>query len=171
AIGDVTGGLMLAHIAYHEADVAVANALASIGDFPVKETRTDYNVVPATIFTTPNIGSIGMRRKAAKDRGINVLMGQFPYKSLGKAKCMGKTEGFLMTLAEKKDLRIIGASCIGAEAPELIAEIALAIQNNLTIHDVIKTIHSHPTISEMVLEACEATIGKAIHKKGKPDHR
>jgi len=168
AIGDVTGGLMLAHIAYHEADVAVANALASIGSFPVKETKTDYNVVPATIFTSPNIGSVGIRRKAAKDRGIDVLMGQFPYKSLGKAKCMGEDTGFLVTLAEKETLKIIGASCIGIEASELIAELALAIKHGLTVHDIAETIHSHPTISEMVLEGSEAVIGKAIHKKGRP---
>jgi len=168
AIGDVTGGLMLAHIAYHEADVAVANALASIGSFPVKETKTEYNVVPATIFTSPNIGSVGMRRKAAKDRGINVLMGQFAYSSLGKAKCMGEEEGFIMTLAEKETLKIIGASCIGIEASELIAELALAIKHGLTVHDIAETIHSHPTISEMVLEGSEAVIGKAIHKKGRP---
>ncbi|MFX1457549.1 MAG: dihydrolipoyl dehydrogenase family protein, partial [Promethearchaeota archaeon] len=86
AIGDVTGGLMLAHVAYHEADVAVANALSSIGEFPIQEAKTDYTVVPVTIFTSPNIGSVGLRRKSAKDRGIDVLMGQFPYQSLGKAK-------------------------------------------------------------------------------------
>ncbi|MHA2326367.1 MAG: dihydrolipoyl dehydrogenase [Promethearchaeota archaeon] len=171
AIGDVTGGLMLAHVAYHEADVAVANALNDIGGFPVKETKTDYRVVPATIFTSPNIGSVGMRRKVAKDRGIDVLMGQFPYRSLGKAKCMGEEEGFLMTLAEKETLRIIGASCIGAEASELIAELALAMKYGLTISDVSETIHSHPTISEMVLEGSEAVIGKAIHKKGRPLHQ
>ncbi len=168
AIGDVTGGLMLAHVAYHEADVAVANALASIGGFPVKETNTDYNVIPATIFTSPNIGSVGMRRKAAKDRGIDLLMGQFPYSSLGKAKCMGEEEGFIMTLAEKETFRIIGASCIGIEASELIAELALAIKHGLTVYDIAKTIHSHPTISEMVLESSEAVVGKAIHKKGRP---
>ena len=170
AIGDVTGGLMLAHIAYHEADVAVANALASIGRFPVKETKTDYNVVPATIFTSPNIGSVGIRRKAAKDRGIDILMGQFPYKSLGKAKCMGEERGFLVTIAEKETLKIIGASCIGIEASELIAELALAIKHGLTVRDIADTIHSHPTISEMVLEGSEAVIGKAIHKKGRPIH-
>jgi dihydrolipoamide dehydrogenase len=168
AIGDVTGGLMLAHVAYHEADVAVANALANIGGFPVKETKTDYNVVPATIFTSPNIGSVGIRRKAAKDRGINVLMGQFPYKSLGKAKCMGEEEGFIMTLAEKDTFKIIGASCIGIEASELIAELTLAIKHGLTVQDIVETIHSHPTISEMVLEGSEAVVGKAIHKKGRP---
>jgi dihydrolipoamide dehydrogenase len=168
AIGDVTGGLMLAHVAYHEADVAVANALASIEGFPVKETNTDYNVIPATIFTSPNIGSVGMRRKAAKDRGIDVLLGQFPYSSLGKAKCMGEEEGFIMTLAEKGTSKIIGASCIGIEASELIAELALAIKHGLTVHDISETIHSHPTISEMVLESSEAVVGKAIHKKGRP---
>ncbi|MFX1377157.1 MAG: dihydrolipoyl dehydrogenase [Promethearchaeota archaeon] len=168
AVGDVTGGLMLAHVAYHEADVAVANALASIGDFPIKETSTDYRVIPTTIFTSPNIGSVGIRRKAAKDRGMDVLIGQFPYNSLGKAKCMGEEQGFLMTIAEKDTSKIIGASCIGIEASELIAELALAIKHGLTIYDIVETIHSHPTISEMVLEGCEAAIGKAIHKKGRP---
>ncbi|MFX1571182.1 MAG: dihydrolipoyl dehydrogenase [Promethearchaeota archaeon] len=170
AIGDVTGGLMLAHVASYEGDIAVVNALASIGGFPVIEMKPDYTVVPATIFTSPNIGSVGYRRKVAKDMGMDVLMGQFPYQSLGKAKCMGEELGFLMVLCEKETHKIIGASCIGAEAPELISEIALAMQNGLTIHDVADTIHSHPTISEMVLEACEATVGKAIHKKGRPIH-
>ena len=162
---------MLAHVAYHEADVAVANALSSIGGFPVKETKTDYEVVPATIFTSPNIGSVGIRRKAAKDRGLDVLLGQFAYSSLGKAKCMGESAGFLVVLCEKNTYKIIGASCIGIEASEVIAELALAMKNGLTIHDVSKTIHSHPTISEMVLEGCEAVVGKAIHKKGRPLHQ
>ena len=170
AIGDVTGGLMLAHVASYEGDIAVANALASIGGFPVNEMKPDYIVVPATIFTSPNIGSVGYRRKVAKDLGINVLMGQFPYQSLGKAKCMGEEEGFIMVLADKDTHKIIGASCIGAEAPELISEIALAMQHGLTIHDIAETIHSHPTISEMVLEGSEAVVGKAIHKKGRPIH-
>lgn len=171
AIGDVTGGLMLAHVAYHEADVAVANALASLGNFPVKEKNTDYKVIPATIFTTPNIGSVGTRRRVAKDHGIDVLMGLFPYSSLGKAKCMSEEEGFLMTIAEKETFKLIGASCIGVEASELISELALAIKHGLTIYDIVETIHSHPTISEMVLEASEAAIGKSIHKKGRPIHQ
>ena len=170
AIGDVTGGIMLAHVASYEGDVAVANALTSIGGFPVTQMKVDYSIVPATIFTSPNIGSVGLRRKMAKDHGIDVLMGQFPYQSLGKAKCMGEEVGFLMVLADKNTHRIVGASCIGAEAPELISEIALAMQHGLTVHDVGETIHSHPTISEMVLEACEAVVGKAIHKKGRPIH-
>jgi dihydrolipoamide dehydrogenase len=169
-IGDVTGGIMLAHVASYEGDVAVANALSGIGGFPVKPRKTDYKIVPATIFTSPNIGSVGLRRKVAKEQGIDVLMGQFPYQSLGKAKCMGEEEGFIMILGDKQTHKIVGASCIGAEAPELIAEIALAMQHGLTVHEVAETIHSHPTISELVLEGCEAVVGKAIHKKGRPIH-
>jgi dihydrolipoamide dehydrogenase len=168
AVGDVIGGIMLAHVASHEGDVAVANALASLGEFKVKERSPDYNVVPATIFTNPNIGSVGIRRNQAKDQGFDVLMGRFSYESLGKAKCMGEEEGFIMILADKNSYKILGASCIGAEAPELIAEIALAMQHGLTIHDVAETIHSHPTISEMVLEGMEDVVGMAIHKKGRP---
>ncbi|MFX0038115.1 MAG: dihydrolipoyl dehydrogenase [Promethearchaeota archaeon] len=170
AIGDVTGGIMLAHVASYEGDVAVANALASIGGFPIEEMKTDYKVVPATIFTSPNIGSVGYRRNIAKNLGYDVLMGQFPYQSLGKAKCMGEEEGFIMVLADKATYKILGASCIGTEAPELIAEIALAMQHGLTIHDIAETIHSHPTISEMVLEGVESVVGKSIHKKGRPIH-
>ncbi len=172
AIGDVSvsGAPMLAHVASHMGDVAVTNALASIGGFPVKERTTNYDVVPATIFTSPNIGSVGLRRNAAKDKGIDVLMGQFPYQSLGKAKCMGEEEGFIMILADKNTYKIVGASCIGAEAPELISEVSLAMQHGLTVHDVGETIHSHPTISEMVLEGAEAVVGMAVHKKGRPIH-
>jgi dihydrolipoamide dehydrogenase len=170
AIGDVTGGIMLAHVAYHEADIAVANSLASIGGFPVEKMKPDYTIVPATIFTSPNIGSVGFRRKVAKNMGFDVLMGQFPYQSLSKAKCMGEEEGFIMVLADKKTHKILGASCIGTEASELISEIALAMKHGLTIHEVTETIHSHPTISELVMEGCEAVVGKSIHKKGRPIH-
>ena len=170
AIGDValSGAPMLAHVASYMGDVAVANALSSIGGFPVKERTTDYHVVPATIFTSPNIGSVGLRRNHAKDLGIDIAMGRFAYESLGKAKCSGHEEGFIMILADKSTHKIVGASCIGAEAPELIAEIAVAMRHGLTVHDIAETIHSHPTISEMVLEGVEDVFGFAIHKKGRP---
>ncbi len=170
AIGDVTGGIMLAHVARHEGNVAVANALASLDEFKVREKTTDYRVIPATIFTSPNIGSVGLRRKNAKDSGHDLIIGRFPYASLGKAKCMGEEDGFILIIADKKTNKILGASCVGAEAPELISEISLAMQRGLTVHDVVATIHSHPTISEMVLEGMEDVYGMAIHKKGRPIH-
>ncbi|TFF94066.1 MAG: dihydrolipoyl dehydrogenase [Promethearchaeota archaeon] len=166
AIGDVTGGIMLAHVASYEGDVAVANALFSLG-FKLKPEKASYRVVPATIFASPTIGSVGLRRKEAKALGIQVILGMFPYNSLGKAKCMGE-EGLLMILADKHTLQILGASCIGEGSPELIAEVALAMKNGLTIEDITHTIHSHPTMSEMVLEAAEAVVGQAVHKKGRP---
>ncbi|MEJ2249947.1 MAG: FAD-dependent oxidoreductase [Candidatus Lokiarchaeota archaeon] len=168
AIGDVTGGVMLAHVASYEGDIAVANALESIGGFPVEKAKTDYSVIPATIFTNPNIGSVGMRRKQAMEQGIDVAMGRFPFAALGKAKCMGEEEGFIFILANKETGEIVGASCIGAEAPELISEIALAMHHDLTVHDIGEVIHSHPTISEMVLEGAEDVYGMAIHKRGRP---
>jgi len=170
AIGDVTGGLMLAHVASYEANIAVSNALESIGGFPVKKMETDYKVVPAAIFTSPNISSVGFRRKSAKALGKDIIAGQFSYQSLGKAKCSGDESGFLQILCDKLSYEIIGASCIGAESPELIAEISLAMQNGLSIHDISSTIHTHPSFSEMVFEASEAVLGKAIHKKGRPIH-
>jgi len=167
AIGDVTGGVMLAHVASYEGDIAVLNALSNLGKFNTRPRRTNYRVIPSTIFTNPNIGSVGLKRKQAKELGIDVLVGQFPYSSLGKAKCMGE-EGLLMILADKHTLQIIGASCIGEDTSELIAEITLAMQHGLTIEDITHTVHSHPTLSEMVLEAAEAVVGRAIHKKGRP---
>ncbi len=169
AIGDVTGGVMLAHVASYEGDVAVANALHNIGGFHTEPRTTDYSVVPATIFTNPNIGSVGMRRSDAKDKGINVAMGRFPYESLGKAKCMGEEEGFIMILADKDTGEIVGASCIGAEAPELISEISVAMKYGLTVAELSEVIHSHPTISEMVLECAEDVFGMAIHRRGRPN--
>ncbi|MFX0097937.1 MAG: dihydrolipoyl dehydrogenase [Candidatus Hodarchaeota archaeon] len=170
AIGDVTGGLMLAHVASHEGDVAVSNALAGIGGFDIQPETTNYAVVPYTIFTSPNIGSVGLTQKVAKiNHKINV--GRFFYGGLGKAMCMGEEEGFMMIIADAETDQILGATCIGAEAPELIAEIAVAMKNNLTSHQVASTIHSHPTISEMVKEASEDIYGMAIHKVGRPKKR
>ncbi|NVM52891.1 MAG: dihydrolipoyl dehydrogenase [Candidatus Helarchaeota archaeon] len=164
AIGDVTGGLMLAHVASYEGDVAICNSLASLEGFDIESARAVYDVVPATIFTNPEIGSVGLREKNARVLGYKVFIGRFAYQALGKAKCQGEEEGFMMVIADQETDEILGASCIGAEAPELISEIALAINNNLTVHDITHTIHSHPTMSEMVLETCEDVHGLSIHK-------
>ncbi|MHA1145257.1 MAG: dihydrolipoyl dehydrogenase [Candidatus Helarchaeota archaeon] len=166
AIGDVTGGIMLAHVASYEGDVAVENALSSIGGFDTHPRETDYSIVPATIFTSPEIGSVGLREKVAKERG-KVFVGRFAYASLGKAKCMGEEKGFLMVIGDVETDKILGASCIGHEAPELIAEIAAAMAAGMTCTQLGHVIHSHPTISEMVLEAVEDVHGMAIHKAGR----
>ncbi|NMC07423.1 MAG: dihydrolipoyl dehydrogenase [Candidatus Lokiarchaeota archaeon] len=167
AIGDVTGVFMLAHVASHQGDIAVANALASIGGFNVKPRFANYNIIPYTIFTSPNIGSVGLREKAAKDKRGAINVGRFFYASLGKAKCMGEEDGFMMVIADASTDEILGATCIGAEAPELISEITVAMHHEITAHELGEVVHSHPTISEMVLETVEDVHGMAIHKVGR----
>ena len=164
AIGDVTGGLLLAHVATYEGDIAVFNALSSIGGFDTFPIETDYFVVPYAIFTSYEIASVGFKSKFLEEREVKSRTGRFGYASLGKAKCMGEKEGFLMIMVDDETDEILGASCIGVAAPELIAEIALAMNNGLKIHEITDTIHSHPTLSEMVLEAAEDVDGLSIHR-------
>jgi len=164
AIGDVTGGLMLAHVASYEADIAVFNALSSIGGFDTFPVKTDYKVVPSSIFTAYEIASVGFKSKSLKVQDVQIRTGRFGYAGLGKAKCMGEEEGFLMMNVNEKTDEILGASCIGVAAPELISEISLAMKNGLTVQEITDTIHSHPTLSEMVLEAAEDVYGLSIHR-------
>ncbi len=168
AIGDCTGILMLAHFASYQGDIAVANILSSIGGFEgVHPQKADFNTVPATTFTHPNIGSVGLRHKEAKEKYEKVLVGRFSYASSGKAKCMAEENGFMMVIADAKTDKIVGASCIGEAAPELISEISVAMRLGLTTHQLASVIHSHPTLSEIALEAVEDCHGMAIHKAGK----
>ena len=168
AIGDCTGILMLAHFASYQGDIAVANALSSIGGFEgVYPQKADFTTVPATTFTHPNIGSVGLRQKEAKEKYGDILVGRFSYASSGKAKCMAEEEGFMMVIADARTDKIVGASCIGEAAPELISEISVAMRLGLTTHQLASVIHSHPTLSEIALEAVEDCHGMAIHKAGK----
>jgi dihydrolipoamide dehydrogenase len=164
AVGDVTSPIMLAHVAYYGANVAVANALSAIGGFDTEPKECDLSIVPYTIFTSPNIGSVGLREDKAKEKAAKVYTGRFFYGSLGKAKAMGEEKGFMQVTADASNGLILGATCIGAEAPELISEVALAMQNKISAEGIAETIHSHPTISEMVLESVEDVYGMAIHK-------
>ena len=166
AVGDVVNNLMLAQLAFYEGDIAVTNALTSIGNGKVKARSAEYFVIPYTIYTNPTIASVGMREKEAK-KLYNVGIGRFFFKNLGIAKCMGDEEGFMMIVVNLDNDKILGASCIGSSATELISEVAVAIQHDITAKQLGAVIHSHPTFSEMVLEAVEDTHGKAIHKIGK----
>ncbi len=168
AIGDCTGLLMLAHFASHQADIAVINSLSSIGRFEdVFPQKVDFSTVPGTIFTHPNIGSVGLRHKEAKEKYGELLVGRFSYASSGKAKCMAEENGMLMVIVNKWTDKIVGASCIGEAAPELISEISVAMRLGITAHQLTSVIHSHPTLSEIVLEAVEDVHGMAIHKAGR----
>ena len=156
AIGDVTGKALLAHVATHQAMVAIDHICQ-------KEKRMHYDQIPSVIFTNPEIASVGISEEKAQEKNIAILIGNYPFKALGKAIACKETEGIAQVIAEKDTHRIIGAHIIGYQASYLITEMALAITNNLTLENIIQTIHPHPTSSEIWMEACLMALQKPLH--------
>ena len=147
AIGDVTGKFLLAHVASHQGIVAALNAAG-------RETKMHYNSVPAVIFTSPEIATVGMTLEQAKQAGRETaVVGKFPFQALGKAVASIEAEGFAQIVTDKKTGEVLGAQVVGYDASSLIAEIALAITNELTIESISDTIHAHPTAPEAWMEA------------------
>jgi|Deesub1362A_J573_1020465.scaffolds.fasta_scaffold00721_24 dihydrolipoamide dehydrogenase len=163
AIGDVVGRMMLAHVASRQGIVAVENAMGM-------ESEIDYRVVPAAIFTHPEIGSVGLREKEAIEQGRKIKVGRFQFRALGKAHAMGEIAGLFKIIADEETDKVIGAHIIGAHASDLIHELALAIKNGLTVKEIADTIHAHPTLAEGIVEASEDVHARAIHapKMSKP---
>lgn len=145
-IGDVTGKWMLAHVASHQGIVAAENACG-------KDSAMHYEAVPAVVFTSPEIATVGLTLEQAQKAGIDAVSGSFPFMALGKAQAAMDTEGFAQVVSNRKTGQILGAAVIGHEASNLIAEMALAIQNELTLDSVAETIHAHPTLAESWHEA------------------
>jgi dihydrolipoamide dehydrogenase len=156
AVGDVVGGMLLAHKASQEGIVAAHNACR-------REMKMDYAVVPAAIFTTPEIASVGLREHQAMEKGIPFRVGRFLYRALGKAHAAGEISGFFKVIADPESDRIVGAHVMGAHASDLIHEVAVAMKSGLKARDVAGTIHVHPAFSEGIREAFEDIHGEAIH--------
>lgn len=156
AAGDVTGGILLAHVASREGIVAAINACGG-------DARIDYSVVPAAIFTSPEIASVGLREHQAVEKGINIRTGHFQFRALGKAHAMGEISGFVKIVANAEDDRVLGGHIIGPHASDLIHEVSLAIKAGLKVKDIANTIHAHPTLAEGIMEASEDVHGEAIH--------
>ncbi|HRU73862.1 MAG TPA: dihydrolipoyl dehydrogenase [Caldisericia bacterium] len=156
AIGDVTGGLLLAHKAMKEGEV-VAEIISG------EDVKMDYRVIPWVIFSNPEIATVGLTEEEAKSLGISVLKGEFPFVANGKAVSINSTDGFVKIVADEKNHQIIGAQIIGYDASNLIGELTLAIKNNLKLEDISDTIHTHPTLSEAILEASKIPLGSVIH--------
>lgn len=156
AIGDVTGGLLLAHKAMKEGET-VAEVIAGL------DRKMDYRVVPWAIFTTPEIAAVGLTEEEAKEKGIEVKTGEFPFTANGKAVSMNLTDGEVKIVAKKDTEEIIGAQIVGPEASVMIAELALAVEKKLTLRDVADTIHTHPTLAEATMEAAKDALGEVIH--------
>lgn len=157
AIGDIVDGPMLAHKASEEG-VAVAEIIA--GHHP----KIDYAAIPNVVYTHPEVASVGLTEAEAKNAGLEIKIGTFPFKANSRARCTGEEAGFVKMIAEAKSGIIIGIHIIGAHASELIAEGALAIQKRSTFEEVANTPHAHPTLSEAMKEAALAVGKRAIHK-------
>ena len=160
AIGDVTGGIQLAHVASYQAGIAVTNALGG-------DESSDYRVVPSAIFTYPEVAQVGLNEAECKEQGIAVEIGRFAYLASGKAMCEGETRGSVKIVAEKESGRILGAAIAGEGASTMITEITVAMAQNMTARQLASVIHAHPTLPEIILEAVEDVEGLAVHKAGR----
>ncbi len=156
AVGDVAGEPMLAHKGSMEGQIA-AEVIAG------EPSAIDYQAMPAAIFTDPEIGTVGMTESEADDAGFETIVGEFPLRASGRALTLGETDGFIKIVADESEGYVLGAQIVAPEASELIAELGLAIELGATVEDVASTVHTHPTLSEAVMEAAENALGHAIH--------
>ncbi|KUP07649.1 dihydrolipoamide dehydrogenase [Bacillus coahuilensis p1.1.43] len=156
AIGDIVEGPPLAHKASYEGKIA-AEAIAG------EKAEIDYLGIPAVVFSEPELASVGYTEKEAKDEGIEVSSAKFPFAANGRALALNETDGFLKLVARKQDGLLIGAQIAGANASDMIAELGLAIEAGMTAEDVAMTIHAHPSLGEIAMEAAEVLMGSPIH--------
>jgi dihydrolipoamide dehydrogenase len=157
AIGDVIGTAALAHVASAEGIHAVEFMLGK------KPENIDYHNIPACIYTEPEVASVGLTERAAKEKGMDIKIGKFPFSASGKASAMGKKTGFVKLIFEAKTGEILGAHMVGSGVTEMIAEIVVLKKLEATAHEIITAVHPHPTLSEAVMEAAAAAYGEVIH--------
>ncbi len=162
AIGDVTGKLMLAHVASDQGVIAVE------GIAGLEPAKPDYVKMPRCTYCRPQVAACGLTEAQARERGYQVKTGRFPFRANGKATAAADVEGFVKVVAEADYGELLGVHIIGADATDLIAEAALALAMESTLDDVTRTVHAHPTFSEAVKEAALAAGGKAIHFWSEP---
>lgn len=157
AIGDIAGGPALAHVASAEGIICVEK-IAGLNPEPL-----NYNNIPACTYTSPEVASVGITEKAAKEKGIEIKVGKFPFSASGKANAAGEKDGFVKLIFDARYGELLGAHMIGANVTEMIAEIVAAKNLETTAHEIIKSVHPHPTMSEAVMEAAAAAYGEVIH--------
>ena len=156
AIGDCTSMPMLAHKASKEGEV-VAEVIAG------HKAAKDWVAIPAAIFTDPEIATVGLGEQQAKEKGIEIRVGKFPFSALGRAMAVNETDGFIKVVADKTTHEILGVHIVGPEATDLISEGALALEMHAFLEDVGLTVHPHPTLGEGLMEASLHALGQAIH--------
>ncbi len=155
AIGDIAGGILLAHKASKEARIAVENILHDKTIFD--------SVIPAVVFTDPELAWCGLTEMEAKEKGIAYQVSKFPWSASGRALTFDRTDGITKIIADPENDRILGVGICGAGAGELISEAVLAMEMGATVEDMAMTIHPHPTLSETLMEGAEAYYGHATH--------
>jgi dihydrolipoamide dehydrogenase len=156
AIGDVTGTVLLAHVASHQ-------GLVAAGVIAGHDERMDYKAVPAATFTHPEVASVGLTEAKAREAGYEVVVGRFPFTALGRAQTYGSTEGLVKVVAERRYGEVLGVHIIGPGASDLIPEGVLAMHLEATLHDIADTIHAHPTLGEGTMEAAMVALGLPVH--------
>ncbi len=157
AIGDIVPGPALAHLASAEG-ITCVEAIAGQNPHPI-----DYGNIPGCTYCSPEVASVGMTEKAAKEKGIEVKVGKFPFSASGKASAAGAKDGFVKLIFDAKYGELLGAHMIGYNVTEMIAECVSIRKLETTGHEIIKTIHPHPTMSEAIMEAAAAAYGEVIH--------
>ncbi len=157
AIGDITPGPALAHVASAEG-ITCVEKIAGHHPEPI-----DYTNIPGCTYCSPEIASVGMTEEEAKTKGIAIKVGKFPFSASGKASASGAKEGFVKVIYDAKYGELLGAHMIGANVTEMIAELVVARKLETTGHEILKAIHPHPTMSEAVMEATAAAYGEVIH--------
>jgi dihydrolipoamide dehydrogenase len=157
AIGDCVGGQALAHVASAEG-ITCVEKIKGLHAEPI-----DYNNIPGCTYCTPEIASVGYTEKKAKEAGYQLKVGKFPFSASGKAKASGAADGFVKLIFDAKYGELLGAHMIGNNVTEMIAEIVAIRKLETTGHELIKTVHPHPTMSEAIMEAAAAAYGEVIH--------
>ncbi len=157
AIGDCVGGQALAHVASAEG-ITCVEKIAGVHTEPI-----DYNNIPGCTYCQPEVASVGMTEKQAKEKGYTLKVGKFPFSASGKASASGAKDGFIKLIFDAKYGELLGAHMIGANVTEMIAEIVAIRKLETTGHELIKTVHPHPTMSEAIMEAAAAAYGEVIH--------
>ena len=157
AIGDIVHGPALAHTASHEG-ITCVEKIAGLDAEPV-----DYGNIPACTYTSPEVASVGLTEKAAREAGYEIKIGKFPFTASGKASAAGKKEGFVKVIFDAKYGEWLGCHMIGENVTEMIAEVVVARKLETTGEEIIKAVHPHPTMSEAIMEAVAAAYGEVIH--------
>ena len=157
AAGDIIGPPWLAHVAHHEAICCVERICGHA------ERSVDYTIIPGCTYTDPGVASVGLTEKQAKEKGLEIRVGKFPFMASGRALAADEAEGFVKLIFDKKYGELLGAHLIGSQATELIAELVMAKKLEGTAEEIIHAMHPHPTFSEAVMEAAGAAYGETVH--------